>query len=138
MLKRVFGIGKDSVNVMKKTPGSIVANLGINYIIEKATESETDIKKKMKKQAMINGIVAIATLIVPSNQYLSKEFLFINSVSNVIANYTRASEDTKTVANAKYLNADDELENLLNEEDIDTMEVIEDEEQEIIEDEEVY
>ena len=78
MLKRVFGIGKDSVNVMKKTPGSIVANLGINYIIEKATESETDIKKKMKKQAMINGVVAIATLMVPSNPYLSKEFLFIN------------------------------------------------------------
>lgn len=138
MLKRVFGIGKDSVNVMKKTPGSIVANLGINYIIEKSTEGETDIKKKMKKQAMINGVVAIATLMIPANQYLSKEFLFINSVSNAIGNYTRASEDTKTVANAKYLNADDELENLLNGEDIDSMEVIEEENQEIIEDEEIY
>ena len=138
MLKRLFGIGKDSIDVVKKTPLSIGANVALNYAIEKMTETETDTKKKMKKQAMINGVVAIGTLLIPKTNYLSKEFLFINSVSNVIANYTRASEDTKTVANAKYLNADDELENLLNGEDIDTMEVIEEEEQEIIEDEEIY
>ena len=138
MLKRLFGIGKDSIDVVKKTPLSIGANVVLNYAIEKMTEKETDTKKKMKKQAMINGVVAIGTLLIPKTNYLSKEFLFINSVSNVIANYTRASEDTKIVANAKYLNADDELENLLNSEDIDSMEVIEEEEQQIIEDEEIY
>ena len=138
MLKKLFGIGKDSIDVVKKTPLSIGANVALNYAIEKMTETETDTKKKMKKQAMINGVIAIGTLLIPRTNYLSKEFLFINSVSNVIANYTRASEDTKTVANAKYLNADDELENLLNGEDIDTIEVIEEEEQQIIEDEEIY
>lgn len=138
MLKRLFGIGKDSIDIVKKTPLTIGANVALNYAIEKITESETDLKKRMKKQAMFNGVVAVGSLLIPKMTYLSKEFLFINSVSNVIANYTRASEDTKTVANAKYLNADDELENLLNGEDIDTMEVIEEEEQEIIEDEEIY
>lgn len=138
MLKKLFGIGKDSIDVVKKTPLTIGANVALNYAIEKMTEAETDTKKKVKKQAMFNGIIAIGSLLIPKTNYLSKEFLFINSVSNVIANYTRASEDTKTVANAKYLNADDELENLLNGEDIDTIEVIENEEQEIIEDEEVY
>ena len=138
MLKRLFGIGKDSIDIVKKTPLTIGTNVALNYAIEKITESETDTKKKVKKQAMFNGIVAVGSLLIPKTNYLSKEFLFINSVSNVIANYTRASEDTKIVANAKYLNADDELENLLNSEDIDSMEVIEEEEQQIIEDEEIY